>query len=136
MENNLENKKKFFAQYWGSPSVMSVGLKLHGVNGYTLHIMDANYTIVLKPLSLITDEDAIECNEIMRFYLKENIREKILELIEYYMNKQSNVNGSDWIKLADFLRSKCYVLPYMNLSVGMLIEYGWVTLNEINVESF
>lgn len=31
---------------------------------------------------------------------------------------------------SDYLRSKGYVLPYMDLSVEDLIEYNWVKLKE------
>lgn len=34
-------------------------------------------------------------------------------------------------KVADYLRSKGYALPYMGISVEDQIKYGWIKLTEI-----
>ena len=58
MENTLENKAKFFAQYWGQEVMVLDGLPstvdswFDGSNVKVFHLL-------LKPLSSITDEDII-----------------------------------------------------------------------------
>lgn len=64
MENNLENKAKFFAQYYGQ-KVLSSENTIEEITPYRLHkdigmgfIIDS--CLELTPLSDITNEDAIE----------------------------------------------------------------------------
>lgn len=66
MENILENKAKFFALYWGQ-NIQSYKLTYSWkrdvkVNGY------ASGYLTLKPLSTVTDEDAIEVLKIFGQY--------------------------------------------------------------------
>lgn len=57
MENTLENKEKFFAQYWGQPCSGIVGLK-NKLIGVEIPLNNIGW-LELKPLSSITDEDLI-----------------------------------------------------------------------------
>lgn len=105
MENTLENKAKFFAQYWGQKC---------GKNQYcNLSINKSNILNIthleLKPLSQISDENAKKLGFT-------NSRDFLA-----VGNKDNRYN-------VDFLRSKGYALPYMDLSVEDLVEYGWVKL--------
>lgn len=61
MKNTLENKAKFFAQYWGQ--------EVYGWHdGNTTNFQSLNITedefLILKPLSSISDEDAIKVAEL------------------------------------------------------------------------
>lgn len=149
MENNIENKRKFFAQYLGQnvnrykPTYGS--WKTHNV-GYT-----CSGQLYLKPLSLISDEDAIEVSRIMynggvyKHSIYWQSEDEIVVCVEdknYIDYVEIKYNGdvvfqiqSDCKKYVlrilnayDFLRSKGYALPFMELDVQKLIEYGWLKL--------
>ena len=74
-ENNIRNKAKFFAQYWGQEVISSVnhsnaGLKPLPVNS---GLMGSLYTysaprLLLTPLSQISDEDVKEVSRILDFH--------------------------------------------------------------------
>ena len=118
MENTLENKQSFFAQYWNwiyeGESVCE-----------NIEDIQESYFLELKPLSQITDEDLEEIGF-------GNIRDKSVEFNfeSYEMNWQSSCGnyGTMLLKHFDFLRSKGYALPFLGLSVEDQIEYGWVKL--------
>lgn len=128
MENTLENKTKFFSQYWGqevliaNPHVNNRA-RFKCVYPWINHNTDIAW-LELKPLSSITDEDAKFCSETLGFDIsdyedgEEILKEQIIE-----------IHHED-IGFADCLRSKGYVLPWMGLSVEKLVEYGWIKLKE------
>lgn len=134
-ENTLENKAKFFAQYWGQRGLV-VKTKWANYN----HIVDAKgllatensttFFLELTPLFQITDEDAIEC---FKFIYGDdhvnNILNVLSETKSIFEIKLSIINSRDHLKY-DFLRSKGYALPWMDLSVDDLVNYGWVKLKE------
>ena len=111
-------KCRFFAQYWGTKKmyVGGVGLVEVGKGGWNLKHPD--FFLQLKPLSKITDEDAISMYRgLERNYESSN------QFLEDYKSigflEQSEV---------DFLRSKGYAVPYMEYSVDELVKIGWVQL--------
>ena len=111
-------RSKFFAQYWGVKClyVGGVGLVEIGTGGWNLKHPD--FFLQLKPLSKITDEDAISMYRgLERNYESSN------QFLEDYKSigflEQSEV---------DFLRSKGYAVPYMEYSVDELVKIGWVKL--------
>lgn len=115
MENTVENKAKFFAQYWGQPCSGIVGLK-NKLIGVEIPLNNIGW-LELKPISSITDEDFMK---IMwkRFPFQPAFKKRNI------YHEHLNVNQ------ADYLRSKGYALPYMGLTVEKLIEYGWVKIKE------
>lgn len=61
MENNLENKARFFALYWGQLVLMSkAGFQKTQVHTWTLNFPKEEHSLELTPLSQISDEDALE----------------------------------------------------------------------------
>jgi len=113
--NKIEKKSKFFAQYWGQ-DVLYIPRTEQTWNVFSFQDEDGKDVVsesylLLKPLSSITDEDAI--------FLK---HQENIDAVKYY--ERWGVNSYD----TDYLRSKGYALPYMGLSVEKLIEYGWVKL--------
>ena len=111
-------KCRFFAQYWGTKTmyVGGVGLVEVGKGGWNLKHPD--FFLQLKPLSKITDEDAISMYRgLERNYESSN------QFLEDYKSigflEQSEV---------DYLRSKGYAVPFMEYSVDDLISFGWVRL--------
>ena len=114
--NKTDVKCRFFAQYY------ELEVAKHSTKNYFVkHILDKvgeNYFLELKPLSKITDEDAI----LMYRGLERNY-ESSNQFLEDYKSigflEQSEV---------DFLRSKGYAVPYMEYSVDELVKIGWVKL--------
>lgn len=162
-ENTLENKAKFFAQYWGQKvfKYTREGSLLTEEIGNVLFIPKSkamNFSCLeLKPLSQISDEDAIEVaklvspmlfegrgkngghyidkSEIGWYSVKHNGKTLMVDIdldgyvfeydeVEEYKRPSRSLIGTD------YLRSKCYALPWMDLSVEDLVEYGWVKLKE------
>lgn len=156
MENTLENKAKFFAQYWGQ-DIIEVDMaewngKTRLVDSITLESDSfKKFKLKLTPLSLITDEDVIAvarfAHQIPNTSFKILRRENDIIFIEtqicfsetedeqyqqYTVNigqiSVSSKRPVPHILIIDDLRSKGYALPYMGLLVETLVEYGWVKL--------
>ena len=116
--NKTDVRSRFFAQYWGTKTLYigGVGLVELGTGGWNLK--HPVFFLQLKPLSKITDEDAIS----MYRGLERNY-ESANQFLEDYKSigflEQSEV---------DFLRSKGYAVPFMGYSVEDLVSFGWVRL--------
>jgi len=139
--NNPENKARFFVQYWGvkALNIGGVGLAVVGNGGWNLKHPD--FFLELTPLSDITDEDAIEvyCSNLIGFpkhqanLIKKDFSNGILSVQISHKNYNHLVeifldaNYFD-LRRADYLRSKGYALPYMDLSIDDLIDYGWIKI--------
>lgn len=115
MENTLENKQKFFAQYWGQNigKIKSyhkdVKSKVSSINIEGIDFLE------LTALELISEE-----------HLKELTK---ITCAKYFITVGcSNITLENAIESILFLRSKAYALPYNGLSVEKMIEYGWVVL--------
>ena len=110
-------KSRFFAQYWGTKTLYigGVGLVELGNGGWNLKHPD--FFLQLKPLSKITDEDAMVIQKITG---------------ANHLPKQPLIYAclkkSDAIPVIDYLRSKGYAVPFMEYSVEDLIEFDWVRL--------
>ena len=171
-ENTLENKAKFFAQYFSQHVLYFSSDFLRKIDNLTLDSVENDDYLELKPLSQITDEDinfvAKVCHQVpnLTFEIKRqdgivhatsvdkygierhicinfkyatincNIRipDANDKLISYKVNiAEIHMNASrvvGYIQSLDYLRSKGYAVPYMDLSVEDLVEYGWIKLKE------
>lgn len=154
MENTLANKAKLFAQYWGQ-EVLCFNDENQYKPGVCYEVDGSidDYTFLeLKPISSITDEDAIECCRFkseLSFFTKKKwqvIRYEhhlIVESkgsahsfsidfvsgdVEFYNDQGLEVTSSDTTK--DYLRSKGYATYWMKLSVEEQVNRGWVVLNQ------
>lgn len=123
--NETAVKCRFFAQYFGVRVFQNELNKQYNYVNYSYPLTiekDFNKGIIefleLKPLSKITDEDAIS----MYRGLERNY-ESANQFLEDYKSigflEQSEV---------DFLRSKGYAVPFMGYSVDELVKIGWVQL--------
>jgi hypothetical protein len=127
MENTLENKAKFFALYWGQKVKRynkSPFIELDFVD--FIEIKECDF-IELKPLSSISDEDAIEVAKIMKVDIENQLTNQIIEYIHGCIT-HFNCKGDMSFKISDYLRSRGYALPWMELSVEELVNRGWVKL--------
>jgi predicted Ser/Thr protein kinase len=138
-------KWRFFAQYWGqnllgsthfnNQKAVMFNYDLFGALNTSNGLISATeafktYFLWLKPLSKITDEDAIVVAKI--FGMKEDF-EFIGKMLCTTMFDNSDSESETVIfnsnaKAVDYLRSKGYALPFMEYSVEDLVSFGWVRL--------
>ncbi|MGI9582619.1 hypothetical protein ACR1PO_15595 [Chryseobacterium sp. RRHN12] len=137
MENTLENKAKFFAQYWGQ----RVGNFIGSTGLFTISQLYLKKSVVkqswleLKPLSSITDEDKIRIKKIENIGDEEN-PEAYFHFGNTYNQSYYSNEGFERFMLLDtyqYLQSKGYALPWMGLSVEKQIEYGWIKLKNTDL---
>lgn len=132
-QNTLENKARFFAQYWGvkclknellNELIPAQKVDKSNCNGLPQQFLE------LMPLSQISDEDVIEITKLTHGskFLEQVFtalpKDKVTKYIRHITDGLKNYSKFD------YLRSKGYALPYMDLSVEDLIEHGWVKLKE------
>jgi len=137
-ELNNENKAKFFALYWGQ-EVQSHGKEMFHVTG----ILVRQSYLQLKPLSAISDEDAIDVLNVLMGYEENyyqdwhpNIQKVWMQTIKIDLNDDFGSRQVPALQsyfkytwqVGDFLRSKGYALPWMGLSVVEMTEAGWIKL--------
>lgn len=134
MENTIENKATFFAQYYNQKVYVNghaTGFLKRVVSGFYLDRINhfESDFLELKPLSLISDEEAIKVSEIL------SDSEISYPLDERQSAFHANTGRTHVLPVrpcrsdvADFLRSKGYGLPWMGLSVEKQLEYGWIKL--------
>lgn len=146
MEISNEIKAKIFAQYFGAKCehrVFTIERVWEDRGEFNMDCdlielcmddtEDYKTTLLLKPLSSITDEDAIEVAKFCHISShKDNhvLKHEGKDLIENYLYRQSNVNGINWLRVFDYLRSKGYALPYLNYSIEDLVEAGIYKLTQ------
>lgn len=131
MENTLENKEKFFAQYYGQ----KVGYhdKFSGwIIGGVIRSSKIEY-LELTSLKDITDEDAAHICDMAGystndFFKKVELGKQLLK--EYLTSSRCNVQPLDWLQIFDYLRSKGYLVPWMGLSTEEIISRGWAKTKE------
>jgi len=121
MDNNLTNKGKFFAQYWGQDVLTLGGAKCDNESqNWGEDLIFKTQFLELTPLSQITDEDAIEVAKIWgSIEPSVNVGKKVINRVTIMM-----------VRVADYLRSKGYAVDYLDCKVEQQIEYGWVKLKE------
>ena len=111
-QNTLENKVKFFAQYFNSEAIWRTSELDENIDEVTWEFKNFKYLnetdyLELKPLSQISDEDAINLGYGYASHLKSNLDRNI-----------------------DQLRKLGFAVNWMDLSVEDLVKYGWVKLKE------
>ena len=150
MENTKRNKAKFFALYWGQKVREVKGVdtidKWVGFIEATLSI-EKQY-LLLKPLSSITEEDAIEvakaiyaggddyqitfntedCTSVSPFGRPSYADE--IDINSSGIISYESSTGLSILHAFDLLRSKGYALPWMGLSIEQMVQFGWIKLIE------
>jgi hypothetical protein len=128
-------KCRFFAQYWGQNILhfqhdvnFSYFINPQNMFGNEFNHQLDNAFIELKPLSKITDEDALGVANIISSNIHDSITK---ELVSYYKQdilKDSEVLCYASYQTVDFMRSKGYALAFTEHSVEDLVSFGWVRL--------
>lgn len=139
MGNTIENKSKFFAKYWGQKVLIfapDVSKTKTGEWGLLLKFIDFNSYLELKPLSSISDEDAIEVAKFLGWDLSEAIKARALIITLYCVGggdslKTQLINDFNLIASGvDKIRALGYAYEFQGLSVEDQIEYRWIKLKE------
>jgi hypothetical protein len=133
MENTIDNHKLFRAHYLGQKVLKSEN-GVYTQTLFTRHLLnqsliDGTY-LELTPLSMISDEDAIQVAHLFNWISKadkENVKIKATKKYLIYFNEEE-ITFQDSEKISSSLRSKGYALPYNGVSVEQQIEYGWIKL--------
>ena len=125
-------KGRFFAQYWGQ-KVLMVSKDAIAVQFVTAYFFQSHFfedaILLLKPLLLISDEDAIEVVEIVKAL---GIVSSAMREPQKFLEPMKQGKGTTHVvaPVVDYLRSKGYALPYLNYSVQDLVLMGWIKLTE------
>lgn len=136
--NTPENKAKFFAQYWGQQIVDVCDYTydnspIFETPEYVIHSDETYGCLLLRPLPAIADEEAIEVAKIFDLSEEQIKDTDLAEWIEALFDEPAGYyidgyTGTQMLQCADYLRSKSFAIPYMDLSVEDLIVYNWITL--------
>lgn len=154
MEKNLDNQASFWAQYWGQ-FILVKGQTTMYVNEVTFpkFIAMKDYQLQLKPISLITDEHAMELIKLKFHNDKGNVDEiiriydieKAFDRKGFQLSLSATIEHERWNDFverifigdeklysfyADFLRSKGYAVVWNGITVEEQLEYGWIKLVE------
>ncbi len=128
-ELNEENRAKFCALYYGQEVwLRKKDNRLFDLDGESIDCNDNSNGLLLKSLSSITDEDASILAEQNGVTIGSHIFDDWKNLAEF----KNNISDADcWpVSFFDYLRSKSYALPYMDLSVEEMASAGWIILKE------
>ncbi|MGH2666095.1 hypothetical protein [Flavobacterium sp.] len=134
MENTLENKAKFFSLYYGQ-NIRSWNeddqgrVAKVGPTYMTKRIISECHLKLDNPEFGITAEDKKFLEKSMIGFV---FGIELVGHFAYLEVKSSLWKGKKLVSLnavqLDYLRSKGFALPWMELSVEKLIEYGWIKL--------
>jgi len=132
MENAIENKIKFFDQYSGQNIFRYSDYEESGYHKRTHQKYSETEYAELTPLSLISDEDAIEVIKRSGYV---NFKSADVNIngfwINYINSKRKYVYfyqlDSDSI---DFIRSKGYAYKFNGLSIDELVNRNWIKLKQ------
>lgn len=124
MEKTSQNKAKFFAQYFGQEVFRQTHNNEQSGCLFDVSPLSLMGYIELKPLSVISDDDAITVSELFghKVYVGTRFIQNIIN--GNCINQPLHIAT----QAIDFLRSNGYALPYLGLSVEQQIEYGWIKL--------
>lgn len=128
------------ANYLGSDFYMLINDGYYKVEKLTIGILtlfNKEDYLSLKPLSSISDEDAIECLKIKNKhsnsmpFVKIKLKERHNHSIQFICSYHKFSDNVEFLNLYDFtvpvyqyLQSKGYALPYMEYSVDDLVQAG------------
>lgn len=136
MENNSENKLKFFAQYFYQKVLKHKNFNEIGfVNDTLIHSINFidNYYLELRSIESITDDECIEY-----FNLKHSNSKFLINEVERKTKILDIKNEVGWLRIRekftsieiDFFRSKGFLVPFMNITTDQILEFGWAKIKD------
>lgn len=111
MENTISNKRKFFGLYTGQDVFEKMTIESYRTSDGGI--------LNLRSVSSITDDELLELREFIKMDLIPNVA---IQLLRSQLKYRLGDDYKDW------LRSKGFLMPFMDLSVEQIIEYGWVKI--------
>lgn len=136
MENTLENKAKFFAQYLGQKVFwhLEYGKEISIIQSIMIdvkyHYLGEGYCLKLKSLSMISDGDLLKIAELLSWSSKISESAIITQTKELLQVKQfqTNLYRENWSDIVDKIRELGYAHKWNGLSVDTMLDYGWIIL--------
>jgi hypothetical protein len=127
MEDTIENKMRFFAQYWGQKvkrSYMPEQTSLETIGYQIFHIghLIINGYLELKSVENIDRDDAVD------YLIGISVTPEMWHIQSFIDSAKDEYNTD--LYLADFLRSKGYALQFGSANVENLINMGWIKIKE------
>ena len=137
MENTTENKLKFFAQYFWQRVLKNVkSPQVTILNGhffyYSVPYIE-NYHLELRSIDSITNDECVELFDLKYPQYKDWEIKSKLGTIEHHVlhSLKSSMNyQNESYFLIDFLRSKGFLVPFMNLTTDQILEFGWAKIKD------
>lgn len=140
MTQEQQDKQAFFAQYWGLP-IQNYRMKYSNKRNMPAGVNSMGH-LLLKPLSAITDEDAIELAQRLCPYM--TVKAAHITWSNnpklWFKAKGSWANAKfvtrsefvDWLwtntRCADYLRRNGFLIQYDNYTEQQLLDMGWAKL--------
>ena len=130
-ELDLFQKQKFYAQYYGTKTFYS---RKHNLIRSELSLtypelstFEGGY-LLLRPISQITDEEAIELNNLVSPQFTD--KAFLIGWFEKVLSNESHYkyNPIRWMEITYYLRSRGFAIPFMGYSVDELETAGWIKL--------
>lgn len=140
MELTQELKERYFALYWGQDVSYVDGVERALCVGTETYIYRIDY-LELRPISSITEEEAIQCAQ--AGFNEEEIANSskvfsalFVSLAEFVIDRFESVEETEggYVKhtlaSTDWLRSKGFAVDFMGISVDQWVEWGVVKLKK------
>lgn len=125
MKPSNEEKSRFFAQYYDQ-KILTTSISRTVLSGGWIERVyndDCDAEIELKPLSSISDEDAVDVAKLLMEDPRPDVgKSQCMHWKIYWHNIP--------LTCVDYLRSKGYALPWNGHTVEQMISYSWIKLKE------
>lgn len=126
-QNTIENKQRFFALYIGQ-DVLKGNAKNHDKHTVTTTLLSNDWLsgktcLELRSIFQITDEEAIEVSRLAGWRVANVIAGR--EIIRKMNSEDGSCTPLEILSIMDYLRSRGFLLPFMDLSVEQILAYGW-----------
>ncbi|REC56995.1 hypothetical protein DRF62_02215 [Chryseobacterium piscium] len=133
MNISIENKAKFFAQYWGQRVLSDLtnggDRILCPIEASNMYRIEESH-LKLKSLESITDEDVLKIAELLlwqRNILESSMIAQTKEIL-LSISKITTVKGWEWANIIDKVRELGYAYWWNGISVKDQIECGFIKL--------
>lgn len=132
MKNNSENKLKFFAQYFGQNILKHKDFKESAHSFFSFTIININhYYLELRSIESITDDECVEYYNMFcpDLYIEDNLKIYAFKDMLNHILESKLFNCLE-LQETDFLRSKGFLVPFMNLTTDQILEFGWAKIKD------
>jgi hypothetical protein len=129
--NNIENKTRFEALYYGQKV-----LAINAFESKGLYIVDfknvgsKNTSLYLRSISNLTDEEYKWFANHSAYKLDDKNIVAVGKSMVKAMFEPNGWSGNTLQQMCDYLRSIGILIPWMDLSVETIIAYGWAKIKE------